>query len=491
MCHLPAIATSNGAEALLVGGDDACVAIVCGDACIRYGALRDAVARAAAVWSAHGLTPGGRVAVQLPDGIDWAIAWLGAVWAGGVAVGVNPRLSVFEWQGLLEASGFDLIVTTCTTDTPVAWRERCIDIDTARRAMLTATAADPRPVDLEAAAFWVHSSGSSGHPKAVVHAHRALHQIARISTERLGLTARDRLFSSSKLFFTYPLVNVLLAGLAIGATVLLDPKWPSAASVIDSVTALRPTVLFSVPSLYRDLLREGLAGRLQQAGVARCVSAGEALPPALREAWRQLGALPMIDGYGTSETLVLVLTALPGDDGLRPSPGVRVQPLDAHAAAAGAPTRLRLQAGTLALGYHERAAAQAEAFGDGDFCAADLFVRTAGGGWRFAGREDTLIKIRGRWVDLVDLGERLGADVPGLREAAAACLPDADGVAALAFFFVADDPVAAQVRLAERVAALPPHERPAWLLSVPALPRTATGKLLRRQLALCLPVVTS
>jgi fatty-acyl-CoA synthase len=166
-----------------------------------------------------------------------------------------------------------------------------------------------------------------------------------------------------------------------------------------------------------------------------------------------------------------------------------VQPLDPAAAAAGAPTRLLLHAATLAAGYHDRPQAQAEAFRDGSFCPADLFVRSAGGGWRFAGREDTLVKIRGRWVDLADLGERLGAGLPGLREAAAACVPDADGVCAVAFFYVADDAAAVQGALAERIAALPPHERPQWLHCLPELPRTATGKLLRRQLAGSLPGV--
>lgn len=495
MHHAPSTATANGAAGLLVSACDSHLAIVCRQERITYGALRDAVSRAAAVWRAHGLQPGGRVAVCLPDGIEWAVAWLGAVWAGGVAVGVSSRLTAHEWQGLLESSGFDLIVTDTpaevTTGTGPDWCKRCIGTDTARRERLAARPLSPVPMAPEAPAFWVYSGGSSGPPKAVVHTHRALNEIARISVEWLRLGAHDRLFSSSRLFFTYPLVNVLLAGLATDATVLLDPLWPNAATVAESVATLRPTVLFSVPSLYRDLLQAGLAGGLRRAGVARCVSAGEALPARLRDAWQQQTGLPLIDGYGNAETLALVLTALPGEDGLRPAPGVRVRPLDPAAAAAGAPTRLLLHAATLAAGYHECPQAQAEAFRDGGFCPADLFVRSAAGGWRFAGREDTLVKIHGRWVDLSDLGERIGAGLPGLREATAACVPDADGVGAVAFFYVADDAAAVQARLAERITALPPHERPRWLQCLPELPRTATGQLLRRQLARALPKVAA
>ena len=118
----------------------------------------------------------------------------------------------------------------------------------------------------------------------------------------------------------------------------------------------------------------------------KCVSAGELLPASVRDSWRQATGMDIIDGYGASETLVLVLTGFGCDDGLQPSPGVEAEPLDAQAAEAGTPTRLKFRVSTLALGYLDRPAAQAENFRDGAFCPADLFVRTSSGGWRFAGR---------------------------------------------------------------------------------------------------------
>ncbi len=150
-----------------------------------------------------------------------------------------------------------------------------------------------------------------------------------------------------------------------------------------------------MPSLYRSLLQAGLARALAASGIRRCVSAGEALTPGLRQAWREATGLGIVDGYGTTETQVLVLTAEAGEDGLRPSPGVEVMPLDAEAAAAGIPTRLCIRVPTLASGYLARPAAQAESFRDGAFCPDDLFVGTETGGWRFAGREDALMVAKG------------------------------------------------------------------------------------------------
>jgi len=480
-----ALAESINAAALLL--DDVAadrIALVCGEQQLSYGELRERVARAAAVWRARGLRPGDRVAIKLPDGIDWVVAFLGTIWAGGVAVAVNPRIPAPEWQYILDEAGFTLILAESDDDTPSPWRERVILVDDGRRAVEVALPLRPHLVGEETTAFWCHSSGTSGKPKAVLHAHRFARQIERVSRERLGIGANDRLFATSRLFFSYPQTNSLFAGLKLGATILLDPQWPTAASVAATVAALRPSVLFSVPSLYRNLLHEGLAPALAQAGVKRCVSAGEPLPASLRNAWNDATGIGMVDGYGASETLVLVLTALGADGALQPSPGVDVRPVDADAAAAGLPTRLRFRVPSLALGYLDRPAAQAESFRDGAFCPADLFVPHEAGGWRFAGRDDSLIKIKGRWVNLVELEERLAANTPGLLEAATVCVPDKDGVDAVAMFYVArpGEGAAVERALRDRAATLPHYQRPSWLHAVDVLPRTATGKLLRRRL---------
>jgi acyl-coenzyme A synthetase/AMP-(fatty) acid ligase len=211
------------------------------------------------------------------------------------------------------------------------------------------------------------------------------------------------------------------------------------------------------------------------------VSAGEALPASLRDAWREQTGLVIVDGYGASEVLILVMLDRGDGRGFTPSPGVEVRPFgDAHA---GAPTRLAIRAPTLALGYLDRPQAQAEAFREGDlFCPADLFAHNDADGWRFAGREDSLVKIGGRWVNLVELEQQLAAQAPGIVEAAAVCVPDSDGVDAVALFFVGRDAAAADAALRNCAARLPPHQRPRWLHPVAALPRTPTGKLLRRKL---------
>src|SRR5574337_365912 len=476
----PAAATTNAAAVLLGDHDPQRPALVCDGQTLSYGELRERVARAAGALRARGVEPGERVAIKLPDGFDWLFNFLGAIWSGAVAVGVNPKIPASDWQYILDEAGFALIIGESADDTAPPWRERVV-LPQAWRAEIDAAApVTARAMAADAPAVWCHSSGTSGKPKAVIHGHRFAGEVERVSREGVGVRPGDRMYASSKLFFSYPQTHLVYAGLKLGATLILDSQWPTAATVAAIVEAQRPDVLFSVPSLYRNMIHEGLAPRIAEAGVRICVSAGEALPASLRDEWRRQTGLEIVNGYGASETLILVMLERGDAAGFRPSPGVDIRPL--NDVPVGSPTRLLIRAPTLALGYLDRPQAQAESFRDGAFCPADLFARTEDGCWRFAGREDSTVKIRGRWVNLVELEEKLAARVPGVAEAAMVCVPDEDGVDALAMFFVAAVPQAVVAILRERADALPPYQRPRWFHPVDALPRTATGKLQRRKL---------
>ena len=473
--------STNAAAVLLCGHEERRPALVCGAEAVDYGTLVDAVSRAASAWRTAGLVPGERVAVRVPDGIDWVVAYLGAIWAGGVAVGVNPRIPGDDWDYVQREGEFRFVLSADplvsgegTLDPAVmpleAWRERV-----ARAPASPATA-----MDEDAPCFWCHSSGSSGRPKAVVHAHRFAGQVERVAVDLLGMTRADRVYASSKLFFAYPLGNSLFAGLKTGATVILDPEWPTAASVAATIRTQRPTVLFSVPALYRNMLKAGLAPGVA-ATLRTCVSAGEALPPPLRDEWLKATGITLQNGFGASETLSLVLFNAGEGEALQPTPGADVAPL---ASLATGPMRVSIRGPMVALGYWRRPDAEAEHFRDGAFVPGDLFERTEDGRWRFAGREDSLVKVNGRWVDLVALEERLTRTCHGIREGAVIAAPDGDGVAAIAFYYAPRPEVegCAEACLARFAEALPHYQRPRWIREVPALPRTPTGKLLRRSL---------
>ena len=479
----------NAAEYLLATGRDEAIAIEAGDARISYRELRDAVARAAAAWRAFGLAPDDRVLVFAPDSIEWVIAYLGAIWAGGVAVGLNSRLFERELASILHESGARF--AWCTAGSaPLLERlaqgaaqppRAIVDADFRAAARRVAPIPPAARAD-EDMALWIYTSGTTGMPKGVIHAQRAVIAATDCATTVLGATPEDKLYPSSKLFFAYALGNGLCAGLRLGATLVLDHEWPTAERVAEIVARHRPTILFSVPTLYLKMLQTGVARRL--AGVRRFVSAGEALPLAVRRGWHEATGVQPVSAYGTSETIFLLFHCSDESGVLTPSPRVEMR-LPEPAPEAGAPHRLWLRHPSIALGYWRRPDADRDAFSDGWFSPGDLFRRAPDGRWTLCGRDDDMLKISGQWVSILEVEQAL-ASACGARvlELAAVGFRNADGLSSIAVFAVAaaGQEEGARRALQDGVDALPKLKRPREVRWVDELPKTATGKLQRRRL---------
>ncbi len=480
----------NAAAYLLATGRAEASALQCGAERLNYGELRDAVARAAGAWRARGLEPGERVLVFAPDGIAWVIAYLGVIWAGGVAVGLNSRLFERELTVVLSESGARFIWCNERSRAllqrllaSVAGPPRLV-IDAEWSAVLQGATPVP-PVELaeDAVALWVYTSGTTGLPKAVMHAQRCVIASADFARDILGLGAQDRIYASSKMFFAYALGNSLCAGLRLGATVILDNEWPTAERVAEVVERHRPTALFSVPTLYLKMLQSGVAARLAAAGVRRYASAGEALPAAVRSDWREATGVAPVSGYGASETVVLVFYC--NDDNALLRPSARLECRDREGGDAAAPRRLWLRHPSIALGYWRRPEAERDSFADGWFSPGDLFRRRDDGTMELCGRDDDMLKISGQWVSVLDVEQALlGASAGCVESLAAVGFENAEGLVSIALFAVAapGQDALARERVNAGIAALPKLKQPRLVKWVNELPLTATGKLQRRKL---------
>ncbi|MEK7435863.1 MAG: AMP-binding protein [Pseudomonadota bacterium] len=480
----------NAAGYLLATGQAGATALECGAERLTYAELREAVARAAGAWRARGLKQGDRVLVFAPDGIAWVIAYLGAIWAGGVAVGLNSRLFERELSVVLSESGARFI---WCNDSSRALLERLLAniadpaqpvIDAEWTAHLIAAAPVPA-ADLaeDAMALWVYTSGTTGLPKAVMHAQRSVIACADFARDIIGLNASDRIYASSKMFFAYALGNSLCAGLRLGATVILGSEWPTADGVAELVERHRPTALFSVPTLYLKMLQSGVAARLRAAGVRHYVSAGEGLPAAVRREWREATGVAPVSGYGASETVVLVFYCDDDSARLKPSPRLELRMRGSDDAAA--PQRLWLRHPSIALGYWQRPEAERDSFEDCWFSPGDLFRQRDDGTLELCGRDDDMLKISGQWVSVLDVEQALlGACTGSVQSLAAVGFGNAEGLVSIALFAVATpgQETQARERLDAGIAALPKLKRPRLVKWVGELPLTATGKLQRRKL---------
>jgi acyl-coenzyme A synthetase/AMP-(fatty) acid ligase len=476
----------NAAAYLLEVGEPESVAIEAVDGKITYGELQDRVARAGAALRSLGVGPDDRVLVLGPDSIGWVVAYLGAIWAGGVAVGLNSRLFERELSVILGES--DARYVWCTADS-LELLARCgadaNGLTPLLASDLDALLYEQRPIDAanrdeDDMAFWIYTSGTTGVPKAAMHAQRCVWASTDIATKVLGAGVRDRFYSSSKLFFAYALANSLCAGLRCGATVLLDHEWATPERVVETVELHRPSVACMVPTLYLKILQAGLAPRLR--GVEHFVSAGEKLPAAVLAGWRDATGRGILDGYGTSETNFLMLYDADGSGELRPSPRVDLWWREPRKRG---PRRLWIRHPSAALGYWQRPEATVDCFQAGCFSPGDVFVGAGDGRFQIRGREDDLVKISGQWVSVVDVDAALlAACGDSVQELGSTRFENEDGLSSIAVFAVAGEGSAEQAARALQAAieALPKQRRPRETYWVEALPRTPTGKLQRNKL---------
>ncbi|MGQ0654592.1 MAG: AMP-binding protein [Betaproteobacteria bacterium] len=493
----------NSVEDLLAGpGQADRPALICGAESVSFGELAERVRRNAAASRGFGVQPGERVLLLMRDTPAFAAAWLGTIYAGAGAIALNSRLPEADYRHILADSGARLVIVEdlFTQARP----DLTAELAGAKRLAVAGAAADGLPswdeaarqarpmdahqVEAETPALWLYSSGTTGHPKGIVHSHRAISCVGG-SFRALGVQAGERVFTTSRLFFAYGLEHGLLAPLALGATSLLSADWPDAETVIEVVTRHQPAAMFSVPTIYRRLLAEPPARLAAFAGVRRFVAGGERLSARLVEQWREASGRELLNLYGMSETFCACVLTPPGtSDGVRtgqPLPGVEVRLLDSseREAPPGEPGVLWVRHPAQARSYANLPEKTRQQFRHGWFCSRDMFVRDAAGFLVHQGRSDELLKIAGQWVHPGEL-EEVAARSPVVAEAACVPMVDADGLERLALFITAQGNSDAALRAAADAceSALPRHKRPKWLRAVAELPRTATGKVQRYKL---------
>jgi len=345
-----------------------------------------------------------------------------------------------------------------------------------RDRLLGALDAVELPVDVPGVVF--ATSGTTGAPKLVFRAWRSLLANAVSLARTGGFTTADTMLAGTPLQHAYGFTVALLGALAGGAELLLGPL-PLTPDAWARGIAGGATVVQSVPAMYRWLASSpgGVGagtGRLRMAVVA-----GEAVDPGLVRSWRDATAVPLVVNYGTTETgpITLDVDQVDGSVG-RPLPGVEVR-VEAHERG-GASHEGELVVRTQPPGpcYLSR---DVGITADGWFHTGDLGELDARGAIRLAGRVDERVNIEGNKVDVVEVEAAL-LEHPAIRECAVAARRQGGGPPRLWAFVVAGGDVSVADLRRHLAGRLSPHKIPATFRTLPALPRTASGKLRRSQL---------
>jgi benzoate-CoA ligase family protein len=450
-----------------------------------------------------------RVLLVLDDTPALAAAFWGTAKIGAVAVPVNPLMTADDYAFLLNDSRAKVAVVEARVLPRVqAVRGRCPFL----RAIVVAgrlagdgvaldglledasDVLDAAPTDDDDVMYWGYTSGSTGPPKAAVHSHAHFRAAAElVGLGVFGLGPDDLVFSASKIYFAFGLGNTLYFPAAAGAASLLIPARVEPEDALAIITRERPTVFFTVPTLYARMVSvPDAARRFDLSSLRLCVSSGEALPPALFDAWGETFGLTLHDVVGSTEALHDFIASRPGrvrrgtvgevvpgfEARLVDDEGVDVPP--------GEVGHLMIKGPTTAPYYwHRPERTQATMLGEW-LRTGDMMSRAADGYFRFAGRGDDMLRVSGQWVAPAEVEGRL-AEHPLVLEAAVAGSNGSGGLIEPRAWVVLRDGATATPALEQELdawlrARLAHYKVPRHVEFVTALPRTATGKIQRFRL---------
>ncbi|HLS44108.1 MAG TPA: AMP-binding protein [Ornithinicoccus sp.] len=488
------------------GGDRPCVRAADGTQW-TYGELRERANRLAHVFVDDlGLVPGNRVLLRGPNN-PWLVAlWFAVLKAGGIVVPTMPMLRPRELSAIAEVGRFDLAVCdhrftedllraeisnlrTLTYGGAVDGLE-----DVVAMAEGKSSEFDDVPTAADDVSMLAFTSGTTGRPKATMHFHRDILANADTFSRYVLRPEPDDVFiGTPPIAFTFGLGGLVVFPLRVGAsTVLVEKATPD--QLADLIAEHRATVCFTAPTAYKAMLAKGKAPQLRT--LRRAVSAGEHLPKATWEEFKEATGLGLIDGIGSTEMLHIFISAAdddirPGSTG-RPVPGYRAKIVDkaGRDAPDGVAGRLAVQ-GPTGCRYlaDERQTLYVQ---DGWNITGDTFIRDEDGYYWYQARSDDMIITSGYNISGTEVEEVLISH-PDVMEVAVVAAPSEERGHVVKAYVV---PAGGLARLGgeegEEVLRkqlqdhvkhqIAPYKYPRQIEFLDALPRTSTGKVQRFRL---------
>ncbi|MDO9283142.1 MAG: acyl-CoA synthetase [Methylotenera sp.] len=326
-----------------------------GTASITFAELAVKTDQFAQVLRDLGVKPGDRVLIRLPNSLDYPIAFLGAMKTGAISVPTSTLLTAEEVAYLAKDSSAAVLVTDAA-----AWygmADALVNTPTLKHVLLSQTAEiKPHPkfnvLDLAACiqtakpcanpyqtksnepAYLVYTSGTTGYPKGVLHAHRAL--IGRQPASKYWFNysdnVQDRIMHSGKFNWTYVLGTGLMDPLYLGKTVIVHEGKNDAQKWLDLIQKHQATIFIGVPTIYRQILQKTTTEGSQLPSMRHFMSAGEHLSDEVLAQWHERFGLDIYEAVGMSEFSYYLSQSIyrpirPGSAGF-PQPGHHIKLLN-------------------------------------------------------------------------------------------------------------------------------------------------------------------
>jgi 2-aminobenzoate-CoA ligase len=471
---------------------------------ITYAGLQSLINRMAQVLTHDmGLVPGNRVLLRGPNNLMMAACWLAAIKAGLVTVPTMPLLRAGELKKVIDKARIHAVLCDARLGQEVRY---CMDAShpaycAGLQQLMYFNDGGPESLDtlaqgksddfqacdtaVDDVCLIAFTSGTTGNPKGCMHFHRdVLAMCDTFSRHILHMSPEDIVCGTPPLAFTFGLGGLLCFPLRAGASAVLSEKL-TPESLLQTVQDFSATMTFTAPTFYRQMA--GLVRNFQLGSLRACVSAGEALPDATRQLWKQATGIEMTDGIGGTELIHVYVSSAPenvrrGAIG-KPVPGYVAQVVDDQFQPLGPGQVGRLAVkGPTGCRYlddeRQRVFVQ-----HGWNVPGDTFVMDEEGYLYYQARNDDMIISAGYNIAGPEVEGALLSH-PAVAECGVVGQPDTErGAIVKAYVVLKPDvqPGDALVRsLQEHVkATIAPFKYPRAIQFVDTLPRTETGKLQR------------
>ncbi|ELX11268.1 long-chain-fatty-acid--coA ligase FadD [Janthinobacterium sp. HH01] len=511
-------------------------AYVCMDKFLTYAEV-DAYSKRLGAWlQSRGMKKGARVAVMMPNVLQYPIAIAAILRAGYTVVNINPLYTPRELEHQLNDSGSEAILILenfATTLEQVLGRTQVKHIVVAsmgemlggvKGALVNFVVRNVKkmvppfslpnavrfkdalsqggrmkltPVSLEPtdAAFLQYTGGTTGVSKGATLTHRNL--VANLlqneawSKPALGnVTEQITIVCALPLYHIFALTCCAMWGTRVGALNLLIPNPRDIGGFIKELSKYKFNMLPAVNTLYNALLNHASFGNLDFSELKICNGGGMAVQQAVNDKWLKVTGVSIIEGYGLSETSPVATCnradsqAFTGTIGLPvPSTDIAILDDDGNEVALGQPGEIAIRGPQVMAGYWNRPDETAKVMtADGYFKSGDVGVMDENGFVKIVDRKKDMILVSGFNVYPNEL-EGVIAAHPGVLECACIGVPDEHSGEAVKVFVVRKDPnLTVEQLMAYCKEQFTGYKKPKYIEFREELPKTNVGKILRRML---------
>jgi len=479
-------------------------AIVFEDQTISFAGLQEQVDRTAHALVDLGVSQGDRVGLFLPNIPEFAVVYLAVQKLGAIAVSANVMLTPDELRYVLQDSGCGMLFTT--TALAAAWQplidegalsaQRVVLCEGEQpgfhtlREMVDAASAErfaAREMESSDPAAILYTSGTTGRQKGATlsHGNMVSNSFAAVHTE--GITPEDRLLLFLPLFHVFGQNAILNSAVQGAATVVLQRRYDPRGTP-ELIERQRVTMFYAVPTIYIGLLNAGIEPRRFES-VRYYFSAAATMPVEIAERWKAAYGRPIVEGYGLTETSPFasynhIWQHRPGSVGT-PIENVEITVLDAddRQVEPGAWGEICIKGPNVMLGYWNRPEDTALAIRNGWFHSGDIGYTDTDGYVYLVDRVKDMINSAGFKIWPREVEEVLFQH-PAIRECAVVGLPHPEQGEITAAYVVLREGAGLtagefETYCRQKMAA---YKVPRQVMFVDALPKNATGKILKRVL---------